>query len=77
MTRDSEVPGLNPSLERLYFSNPVTFGAVQTHETDRLTPARKRPRVIFEGEDHLWGRNVRVRPVQIQAPDSSIGRAPD
>lgn len=77
MTRDSEGPGLNPDLEHLYFSHPVTFGAETTHGTDRLTPARKRLGVIFEGDNHLRGRNVRVRPVQIPVPDNSIGRAPD
>lgn len=35
------------------------------------------PGVIFEVEDHVRGRNVMVRPVWIQAPDSSVDRVPD
>lgn len=38
---------------------------------------KKEPRVIFEGEGHLRGTNVMVRPVQIPAPESLAGRAPN
>lgn len=59
---------------RHYFSYTVTFSDLPTPEPDGLTFARKkRPwGVTFEGKEHLMGRNVTTRSVQISAPDSLV-----
>lgn len=57
----------------LYFSHPVTCGAMPTPGTDRLTSTRvmNLGMSIFKGHDHLREKNITVRLVPILEPESS------
>lgn len=64
---------------RYCFSHPVTFGAMPTPGTERLTPVKGNSlgTLAYKGKDHIREMNAMVRWVQISAPDSPYGRAPD